>query len=207
MTRSLYNPASAIAAEKGIPTSFEKIDGPPITLETMRLPSGVTVDKVRFAPFAQVFSDFERRVSADPKALRPAIKDMAEKLADMHASEHVQVARALRAQYDRPHNERWAATRAAWRGEVSKDPEIGRNRRDTTLARVKALMASYGEAAGDHRLRALKEVLDHTGAGDNIEVIRFLHWAATRQAKGAPPPRPASPAPAPRRDRAARLYK
>lgn len=170
--KRLYNPALAVAAAKGIPATAERRAPAVASQETVKLASGVTVSRVKYQKFEQTLADFGKRVADHPRDLHKITQDLGERLLKMHLDD---VREGREAQADA-----WSKMRAGWRDEFGKDPEIGRNRRDTSLKKMKALLDAYGKSAGAERLEKLRDILAHTGAGDHLEVLRFVNWAASR---------------------------
>lgn len=78
-------------------------------------------------------------------------------------------------------------TRTAWNEEFANDPEIGKNRRDTTLARCGSVMKAYQQAVGDEKFQGLVNALRITGAGDHPEFIRFINHFARFTAEATKP--------------------
>ena len=154
-------------------------------LASFKLPGGVEVNPSRFSHFTTVLNGLRDRVRRDPKALDAAIHDAGQQLLELHITEQRQLDAGLRRELDRPAIERWNATRAGWRKMFEDDPELGRNRRETTLTRAKALLAAYGQDAGAKRLTELKDYFTESGAGDNPAMLAFVNWCAVKLAAKA----------------------
>ncbi len=123
--KRLYNPALAVAAQKGIPAVAESRAVPQTAHETVKLANGITVSKIKYQKFEQTLADFGKRVADHPRDLHKITQDLGERLLKMHLDD---VREGREAQADA-----WSKTRAGWRDEFGKDPELGRNRRDTSL--------------------------------------------------------------------------
>ncbi len=177
--RKLYDPASTLANAKGIPVERRHTAPIAMPVGSFKLPNGITVNASRFEGFTTLIRDCERRVTENPKGTRQAFHELAQKLIDFHIEEQ----RALHSHAQdlgRPPAERMAKSRAGWRKAFAADPEIGGKRKDTTISRTRALMELYGKSVGPERLQALRDFLTEYGGGDHPEVLRFVHWAATR---------------------------
>jgi hypothetical protein len=168
-----------IAAEKGIPVMFTKTKPPPITTSSFTLPGGMKVDKVRFGNFASILFQAQQKIGTNPGQVVTEIREMGQKLLDLHMEE----VRLAHIEFNKPYIERWEKVRAGWRQAFYDDPEIGKNRRGTTVARATALLEAYGKDAGAHRLDAFRDVMSQTGAGDHAEVLRFVNWVAGKMKK------------------------
>lgn len=178
---SMYDPARSTAAQTGVPTYRTRLRVPEIAAESFTLPGGgVKVDATKMAGFASVLKSVATEIRANPKSARKALTEAGQKLLNLHAAEQKQLTDALARHFDKPHWERWDEQKKAWRREFESDREIGGNRKDTTLARAKALLARYGEDKGMDRHKALLDALGVTGAGDHPEVIRFVDWAGSQ---------------------------
>lgn len=148
---------------------------PPV-FEKYKVPEGVTVDETRIGAFNDILGDIETRIAADPAQAHGAMQDLGQKLVDFHVSEMATAAeRAARHQ-----REHWDRTREGWVSDFRADGEIGKNRADTTLGMIGSLIDMYGTHAGAEKVTQLRDTFTMTGAGDNPEVIRFMHWAASR---------------------------
>jgi hypothetical protein len=169
--------------EIGVPVGRTRTGPAVAASDTVTLPGGVVVNRVRYDGFHNAFVEFEKRVIADPKALRPGIGELSARLLTLHRQDLEATRKALHAEYRRPIESQWQSVRAAWRQAFADDPEIGKNRRDTTVKQARALMQAYGKALGADRLTALREVF--SDLGDHPELIRFMNWAAAKIIKTA----------------------
>lgn len=93
--------------------------------------------------------------------------------------------------------EAWTTMQQEWQAEVKADPEIGGAKFDQNLANVGKLVQEYGSDE-------FRSVMDMTGAGNNVHVIKFLSKIADQLSEGGPVSgqAPASSEP----DIASRLY-
>jgi hypothetical protein len=182
--KRLYDPGKALGEAKGVPTTRQSSAPVALDLASFRLPGGVEVNPSRFSHFTRVLSDLRDRVHRDPKALDAAIHDAGQQLLELHITEQKALDSGLRRELDQPAVERWSKTRKRWRDAFANDVELGRNRRETTLTRVRALIDAYGEDAGPKPLADLKAYFND-GFGDHPELIRFLTWCAAKLAAKA----------------------
>lgn len=177
---------------------------PPPTYEAFKLPEGVTLAEDKLGEFTGVLGEFEQKVAADPAQAHAAAQEFGQKLLDLYVSE----SRAAADRYTQLQQETWQRTIEQWKADFRADPELGRNRRETTLKQMGGLMDLYGQTVGPDKLQAVRDVFTMTGAGDHPEVLRFVNWAASRLTETARPVVPMMPrAPVPGASRAARLYK
>lgn len=65
------------------------------------------------------------------------------------------------------YEEAWNQKMDAWVNEIRNDPEIGGDKFSDSMQRVGAVVDAYGT-------KELRELLDTTGLGNNIHLVRFL---------------------------------
>jgi hypothetical protein len=171
--------------------------------EQFKLPENVTLDETKLGGFTGLLGEFEQKVSADPAQAHAAAQEFGQKLLDLYVTETQQAAeRQSQAQVAN-----WEKLQETWATDFRNDAEIGKNRAETSLTRMGGLMDMYGQSAGPDRLQSLRGVLALTGAGNNLEVLRFVNWAASRLVETSRPiAAPVARAPQPG-SRATRLYK
>jgi len=69
--------------------------------------------------------------------------------------------------------EAWNEAQNAWREEVKRDPEIGGEKLEASLAKARTVIETYSPDA-----KALKELFAVSGAGNSIHMVRFLNAIA-----------------------------
>ena len=69
--------------------------------------------------------------------------------------------------------EAWNEAQNAWRDEVKRDPEIGGEKLEASLAKARTVIEIYSPDA-----KALKELFAVSGAGNSIHMVRFLNAIA-----------------------------
>jgi len=83
----------------------------------------------------------------------------------------------------------WLDTQAEWVDELRNDPNIGGDKLDPALGKIDVLIRDYASSLGEKAATAdesLRAQLSLTGAGNNPEIIRFLHWISLQHGEGAP---------------------
>jgi hypothetical protein len=148
----------------------------PPTYEPFTFPEGVTIASERLEPFTGLLGEFEARVTADPAQAHAAAQEFGQKVLGLYIAQ----AQADAARFSAANAEAFKSLREQWTADFKNDPDIGKNRMQTSLTRMGGLMDMYGQSAGAERLKGLREVMSLTGAGDNPEVLRFVNWAASR---------------------------
>lgn len=171
-------PTDGEAQEAGTDPAAE---APKPVYEAFKLPDGVAPDNERMSAFTDLIG--EARLT----------QEQGQKLVDLYSEEIARFHERAAEEQHRVFDE----ARAAWREGVTKDPELGGNRLNTTLSAIKSLRDRF--ASDEAHLREFARVLDFTGAGDHPAVIRWFHNAAQglKALYREPGPVPASrPAPA-----------
>jgi hypothetical protein len=133
----------------------------PIKYEAFTLPEGLKVDEERLGKFTELAG----------KAQIP--QDVAQSLVSLHAEEMQRFAADVQKQADQHQRDVWRGLNDTWKADFRKDPEMGGNRSETTLARAKAVIEEYGGNKDQ-----VKELLAHTsnnGMGNYPGFIRLLN--------------------------------
>lgn len=162
--------------EKPDEKAEDKPEVKPPVFEKYTLPEGVTVDEARIEAFNGLLGETETRIAADPSQAHAVMQELGQKLADFHVEEMKNAAERA-ARHAREH---WDRTREGWVSDFRADAEIGKNRADTTLGMIGSLIDMYGTQAGAEKVTQLRDAFTMTGMGDNPEMLRFMHWAASR---------------------------
>lgn len=155
----------------------------PLTTELFKLPDGIKADDAGLGEFTKVLSELELA-----KGDRVKTQEFGQKLLDQHYTEVknviTTVVDGLKSQFE--------AKKTEWKNAFENDPEIGGNRRDTTLSSANEFIRTHGgDAKQQSEFRAL---LEESGLGNHPAMIRVLAKAMSNMAEGRPLPatRPAS---------------
>lgn len=132
----------------------------PLTADDITFPEDVQVDEELRDEFLSIVNDREK----SPREQAQALVDLQLK-AVQKASEASSNA--------------WTEMQDQWREEVKADPEIGGDKLQPALGRIGRLVTEYGS-------EKLQAVFDITGAGNNLEVIKFLDKIAAKLVEGGP---------------------
>lgn len=147
---------------------------PAPTYEAFTTPEGVTIDEAKIGAFTGLLGAFEQQVVADPSKAHEAAQAFGQQLIDLYVAEAQEAAnRNARLQADH-----WQRTREGWAQDFREDPDIGRNRAETSLARMGAFLTLYGQRNGAEAEKAFRDAMTLTGAGDHPAVMKFVHWAS-----------------------------
>lgn len=150
----------------------------PVAATDIKLPDGVTVDEILMGDFLGIVND---------QKLTPA--ERTQELVDLQIAAQQKASEAG--------SQAWAEMQTNWQTEVKNDKELGGTNLQPTLDGIAKLVETYGSPE-------LVEVMNLTGAGNNIHVIRFVNKIAAKLNEGAPVS-PGNPISAPQ-TAAERLY-
>lgn len=150
------------------PTETPPVEFTPVAATDIKLPDGVTVDEPTMTSFLEIVND---------QKLTPA--ERSQKLVDLQVSALQKASEAG--------SQAWADMQTQWQTEVKSDKDLGGANLQTTLDGIAKLVEAYGSPE-------LVNVMNITGAGNNIHVIRFVNKIAAKLNEGAPiaPGAPAS---------------
>ena len=197
-------PATDAAVEPVAEAEVKEIAPLPLPkYEDFTLPEDVKLEEAQMSAFQAILGETENKIITTPAEAHAAVQEMGQRMLDMYISE----SKAQAERYAQLQMENWTRVREDWVSKFKADPEIGGNRRDTTIAHIGALVELYGQRVGAEQAQAVRDAMTLTGAGDHPETLRFLSWAASfaverpRMVAATQPPK-AAPA-----SKAARLYR
>lgn len=136
------------------------VEPPPVSADDLKFPEDVEVSDELRDEFLGLFNDKEK----SPSERAQALVDLQIKAA-REASEKA--------------SEAWSAMQTQWRDEVKADPEVGGDKLQPALGRINRLLTEYGT-------EELNGVMDLTGAGNNLHVVKFLDKVAKALTEGGP---------------------
>lgn len=129
----------------------------PEKYEDFKLPDGVSVDAKQHEGFKTLAKDLGLS------------QEGAQKLVDQHVN-------ALKEAVEGP-GKRWAELQTTWQNEVKADAEIGGDN-------FVAMKTSVARAIDKHGTPGLRDALNLTGAGNNPDIIKFIHRLSKGQGEG-----------------------
>lgn len=132
----------------------------PVTWEALKLPENFQVDETAQKGFLETLND--------PKL---SGAERAQKLIDLQTDLMTKSAEAT--------YKMWTDQQAAWQDEVRADPVLGGDKLDPALGEISKVVDKYGSPE-------VRQILDATGAGNNIHIIRMLHNMAKDLNEGGP---------------------
>jgi hypothetical protein len=129
----------------------------PIKYEAFKTPDGIKLDDGKLAQFSEIAG------AAQVK------QEDAQKLVDLY----VDAVQELNKQASQHQRDVWSSLNDSWKEELRKDPNLGGNRLETSLAMAKAVIEEYGgskEQVADY----LRHITAN-GMGNFIGHVRLLH--------------------------------
>ena len=125
-----------------------KKEGAPEAYADFKVPEGVQVDKEALEAFKPLAKELGLS------------QEQAQKLVDLQASQVGKFEKAIQTQ--------WEQTQKAWVAQARDDKEIGGTKFEANLAVAAKALDAFGTPA-------LRQMLDATGVGDHVELLRFAH--------------------------------
>lgn len=142
--------------------------------EAFKLPENVQLDEAQVGSFKEMLGKFETEHKADHAAMQA----LGQQMVDFYIAEQT---RQEQAQI-----ETWNRTIDGWKDQFIKDPELGGNRKDTTIANCGAMIEQYGGNAD--QITELRNAFRVTGMGNHPAMIRLLNNVAKVLSEGQPVP-------------------
>lgn len=131
----------------------------PLTASDITFPEGMTVQDADRDSFLGILNNRE---------MTPA--QQAQALVDLQATVAQQASEAG--------SQAWTDMQDQWVNEVRNDPDVGGQRFDANIANIGKLIDEFGSDE-------LRAVMDVTGAGNNVHVVKFLANVASRLTEGS----------------------
>lgn len=150
------------------------------TYDPFKLPEdlGITYEEAGLGEFTKELAEFQVKTKADQKEMQA----FGQKLIDRHVSELRTTVNRLNDFYM---NE-FEKQKAEWRDAFEKDPELGGNRRDTTISSALEFIRTHGGTP--EQQKEFRTLMDQTGVGNHPAMIRILAQAARAMSEGKPLP-------------------
>lgn len=168
-------PASLLSAEPEKPVEGAEAAVEPFAYEPFTLPEGVEADPERMGAFTALIGEHKLPQEA------------AQKLIDLYLADRQAQAEAAE-QHGR---DAFADMRREWVQKFESDPEIGGNRRDTSLNAARTAIRQF--ASNEAHLNEVWQAMALTGFGDHPAAIKLFVNAARMFAERPKPPAGAPP--------------
>ncbi len=178
--------AEAAATEEPKKEEASQSDEPaPLpSYEAFTLPENITLDSEKLVEFTKDLGEFQNATKADQKA----VQEFGQKLVDRHVAE-VQETLKRRDEY---YVATWEKQKSDWKEAFENDPEIGGNRKETTVNAALEFIRTHG--GNEEQQKEFRDLMESTGLGNHPAIIRMLANANLAKAEGKPLPA-AKPAP------------
>lgn len=150
--------------------------------EAFTLPDDLTVDTERLGTFTKLLGEFE-----NSKPNHEGFQQFGQSLVDYHIAEVQENTKRLNESYIQA----WEKQKNDWKESFIKDPEIGGNRKDTTINSALEFIRTHG--GNETQQTEFRNLMESTGVGNHPAMIRMLANAmqAYREGKPLPAARPA----------------
>lgn len=148
------------------------------TYEAFTLPEGFSADDEMFGQFTKELGELQNLTKAD----QAKMQEFGQKMIDQHVTAINDTVSRLNDYYTNA----WEKQKNDWKDSFETDPDIGGNRRDTTLKSAKEAIKAYGGTADQQQ--ALRQLFDQTGIGNHPQIIRFMANVGANLAEGKPVP-------------------
>ncbi len=134
------------------------------TYEEFIAPEGLDLDAERVGDFTSVLAEFESKTKAD----HAEVQAFGQQLIERFATE----VNRFKENYDNTLQEAFDNQKNSWKEAFENDPEIGGNRKDTTMKLVIDGLGAYGGTP--EQLTEFRTTMENTGVGNNPAQIRVL---------------------------------
>lgn len=143
--------------------------------DVFTVPEGVELEDQQVEQFVGILGTAERAILAaagDPAKIRAAVQQFGQQALDQYTAEIQQ----LGGRIAEINAETFRNTQEYWKSQFFEDPEIGGNRKDTTLKNCGAVISRFG--GSPQQIAEVRSVLTNTGAGNNVALIRLFNNVA-----------------------------
>lgn len=163
---STETPKESETTEQQVSQSEEPAPLP--TYEEFTVPEDFELDKERIGDFTKALAEFEMKTKAD----HAEVQALGQSFMERHITEvRNSVERHTSALLDA-----FEQQKSDWREAFEKDPDLGGNRRDTTLNAANEFIKTHGGTP--EQQKEVRELFDLTGVGNHPAIIRLLAQAA-----------------------------
>lgn len=152
-----------VEGEKPVEAKVEE-KPPELPAYEWQFPEGIKADPERLSEFNKELGEFALTSKADAKL----VQELGQKLVNRHIAEIQSVAEKVAQAY----NKVWTDQTKGWYDAFVKDPEIGGNKRDTTVNAAREFIRRHGGT--DEQKTALRTFLKTSGVGNHPGLIRLL---------------------------------
>ncbi len=144
------------------------------TYEAFTLPEDVKLDDEKLGEFTKELAQFE----TDTKADHAKMQQFGQKLLDRYVAETQDNNKRLVEYFTNT----WEKQKSDWKEAFEKDPEIGGNRKDTTVNAALEFIRTHG--GNETQQQEFRDLMESTGIGNHPAMIRLLAKANMAMAEG-----------------------
>lgn len=148
------------------------------TYEEFKAPEGITLDAERVGNFTKALADFELKTKAD----HAEVQALGQQLVERYATEEKKSIDT----YTTSLLDAFEKQKSDWRESFEKDPEIGGNRKDTTINAALEFIKTHG--GSEEQKKEIHQLMDQTGVGNHPAILRLFAKAMTAMSEGKPLP-------------------
>lgn len=143
------------------------------TYDAFTAPEGFPLEGGRVSDIVKVLGEFENS-SKD----HAEVQKLGQALIDRHVAAVQNIQELIKQNFEK--------TKTDWKNAFVSDPEIGGNRKDTTVSSALEFIRTHGGTP--EQQAEIHELLDNTGTGNHKAMIRLLANANRNLAEGKPLP-------------------
>lgn len=148
------------------------------TYEAFQLPEDFALDEERINDFKKALGEFEIKTKAD----NAEVQKFGQSLMNRYVTEVQNAVESVHKSY----KESVDKIRNDWKESFFADPEIGGNRKDTTVSAALEFIRTHG--GSKEQQTEFHTLMNSTGIGNHPAMIRMLASAARTMAEGKPIP-------------------
>lgn len=148
------------------------------TYEEFKAPEGVTLDAERIGNFTKTLAEFELKTKAD----HAEVQALGQQLVERYAAEEKKSIET----YNASLLDAWEKQKNDWKESFEKDPEIGGNRKDTTINAALEFIKTHGGT--EEQKKEIHQLMDQTGVGNHPAILRLFAKAMANIGEGKPLP-------------------
>lgn len=165
-------------AEKETEGSKSDEPAPLPTYEEFKAPEGITLDAEQIGDFTKALAEFESKTKAD----HAEVQALGQGLIERHSAE---VKKSIEG-YTTSLLDAFEKQKNDWRESFEKDPEIGGNRKDTTVNAALEFIKTHGGT--EEQKQEIHQLMDQTGVGNHPAILRLFAKAMNTMSEGKPLP-------------------
>ncbi len=148
------------------------------TYEEFKAPEGFTLDAEQLGNFTKSLAEFELKTKAD----HAEVQALGQQLVERYATEQKKSIET----YNTSLLDAFEKQKGDWRESFEKDPEIGGNRKDTTINAALEFIKTHGGT--EEQKKEIHQLMDQTGVGNHPAILRLFAKAMSAMSEGRPLP-------------------